>query len=136
MKNNISTPVQITQKVLGLLTTRKDICEKLAEKTAGGLSKKLEDALQQTDRFIKQLMNELSNYGDAVSSEVDRDSEYQSQWKEELEKINNSTYHSSETAFDDLEKRFRKAYKEILENKDNLPESLKNILEKQLQEME
>lgn len=136
MKNNILSPVQITQKVLGLLTTRKDICEKLAEKEDGSLSKKLHDTLQQSDRFIKQLMNELSNYGDAVSSEVDRDTEYQNQWKEELEKMNTSGFQPSENAFDDLEKSLQKAYKEILENKENLPESLTNTLEKQLQEME
>ena len=135
MKNNILSPVQLTQKVLGLLTTRKDICEKLAEKEDGSLSKKLHDTLQQSDRFIKQLMNELSNYGDAVSSEVDRDTEYQNQWKEELEKMNNSGFQPSENAFNDLEKSLQKAYKEILENKENLPESLTNILEKQLQEM-
>jgi len=136
MTNNTLSPVEITQKVLGLLTTRKDICEKLAEKKDGSLSKKLEDALQQSDRFIKQLMNELSNYGDAVSSEIDRDSEYQAQWKRELEKMNNSEPQPLEKTFDELEKSLQNAYKDILENKDNLPESLKNILEKQLHEME
>ena len=135
MKNNTLSSVEITQKALGLLTTRKDICEKLAEKEDGGLSKKLQDTLQQSDQFIKQLMNELSNYGDAVSSEIDRDTEYQAQWKKELEKMNNSEPRSLEKTFDDLEKSLQKAYKEMLENKDNLPESLKNILEKQLQEM-
>jgi hypothetical protein len=136
MKNNTLSSVEITQKALGLLTTRKDICEKLLdEKKDPSLPKKLEDTLEQSDRFIKQLMNELSNYGDAVSSEIDRDSEYQVQWKKELEKMSNSEPHSLEKTFDDLEKSLRKAFKEMLENKDNLPESLKNILEKQLHEM-
>jgi aspartate/tyrosine/aromatic aminotransferase len=137
MKNNILSPVQITQKVLGLLSTRKDICEKLlTEKTDTSLSKKLEDTLQQSDQFINQLMSELSNYGDAVLSEIDRDSEYQAQWKKELEKMNNSGFQPSENAFLDLEKSLQNAYKEILENRDNLPESLTNILEKQLREIE
>ena len=136
MKNNTLSSVEITQKALGLLSTRKDICEKpLAEKKDPSLSKKLEDTSEQSDRFIKQLMGELSNYGDAVSSEIDRDSEYQVQWKKELEKMNNSEPHSIEKTFDDLEKSLRKAYKEMLENRDNLPESLKKILEKQLLEM-
>lgn len=137
MEKNSLAPVEITQKVLGLLTTRKEICEKLLpEKRGGGHTKKLEDKLQQSDRFIKQLMNELSNYGDAVSSQVDHDTEYQTQWKKELENMNNAGPQAVENAFEDLEKSLQKTYKEILENKDNLPESLKNILEKQLQEME
>jgi aspartate/tyrosine/aromatic aminotransferase len=134
MKNNILSPVEITQKALGLLSTRKDICEKLLTEKSG-LSKKLEITLEQSDRFIKQLMSELSNYGDAVSSEVSHDSDYQLRWKKELEKMTNTGSQHLENTFNDLEKSLQNEYKEMLENKDSLPESLKNILEKQLQEM-
>ena len=88
METQSKTPVEIVQELIAIHTTRKEVVDKLKEiPVTGNVADKLPGIIKQSDQFISELMNELSNFGDAVQGSVDRDNEYQEIWKKGLQNI-------------------------------------------------
>ena len=77
-------------------------------------------------------MNELSNYGDAVKSEVNRDSEYYVIWQNAQNGIDSLAPEEASHIFQKLEKHFQDYYENILQLSLKLPVSLNDILKRQL----
>lgn len=127
------SPVSITQKVIALHTTRINVCEKwLAELHDDDFGQKMKMKADQSKQFTDVLMNELSNYGDAVSSQVNRDEEYEALAEELIKNSNNDTIKDN---FDKLDQKLVDIYTNILVNKGDLPESLQKIMESQSSEL-
>lgn len=136
MENLAKTPVEIVQELIAIHTTRKEAVDKLTTKTPGEeLSAKLSASAQQSDRFIAELMNELSNYGDSVKDGVDRENEYQVRWKETLNNIDGMKPEEYSQAFEKLEDSLRQYYAGIQETGTELPASLQEMLTSQAEEL-
>jgi hypothetical protein len=126
------TPVQIIQELLAMLTTRKEACEKIAAKPdAGASGNRFKDVAAQTDKYVSALQNELSGFGDAVMSDVDRNNEYHRMWKQVLEKAPSASAKELEQDFMRMENTLANAYSEYSSADMKLPESLSVLLAKQ-----
>ena len=129
-------PVEITQELIAFYTTRKEVGEKLpADKIDQELSRKIPEILSQSDVSIKELMNELSNYGDAVKSEVNRDSEYYTLWQDAQNEMDNLSPKEIALIVEKMERQLRDYYQLILQPPVALPPSLTNVLNKQLERL-
>lgn len=136
MENLAKTPVEIVQELIAVHTTRKEAVDKLTTKSPGEeLTAKLSTSAQQSDQFIAELMNELSNYGDSVKDNVDRENEYQIRWKETLGNIDGMNPEEYRQVFEKLEDSLHKFYTGIQETGTELPASLQEILTRQAEEL-
>ena len=129
MDTQTKTPVEIVQELIAIHATRKEAAEKLMP--AAGEGQHTGSAAQQSDQFITALMNELSDFGDGVQSVAGRENDYQITYKNMLGSIDTLTPEEQEQAFQGLEESLKKVYKSILENKNELPESLQKIITEQ-----
>lgn len=136
MENLAKTPVEIVQELIAVYTTRKEAVDKLTTKSPGEeLTAKLSTSAQQSDQFIAELMNELSNYGDSVKDNVDRENEYQIRWKETSGNIDGMNPEEYRQVFEKLEDSLHKFYAGIQETGTELPASLQEILTRQAEEL-
>lgn len=132
MENLAKTPVEIVQELIAIHTTRKEAVDKLTTKAPGEeLTAKLSTSAQQSDRFIAELMDELSNYGDSVQAGVDRENEYQVLWKETLSNIDGMNQEEYRQVFEKLEDSLHQFYAGIKETGTELPASLQEIVTNQ-----
>ena len=133
MENSTLSPAAVTQKVIAMQTTRKEVCQKLlSDNYEKKFAEKLEKALDQSHHFTDQLMNELSNYGDAVSSQIDRDAEFEKMANEMMDSNNHDKEAGKEVDFKIFEEKLVNIYRDILSDKNELPLSLRHMLESQL----
>ncbi len=132
METQNKTPVEIVQELIAIHTTRKEVVDKLKQiQVTENVADKLQGIIKQSDQFISELMNELSNFGDAVPGEVNRENEYQVMWKNALSRIDTINPQESEQVFQALEKSLKKMYHDILDKISELPASLQEIVTKQ-----
>jgi len=130
------TPVDIVQKLIALHTTRKEVCEKMVINTASkDIQDKLNAAMSQSDRFTKALLNELSEFGDAVQSEVNRDDEYHELWNKETANTDTMDASSSSDTFKQLENCLINIYTQTLDKYPDLPVTLNDLLISQVNEL-
>lgn len=130
------SPVEIVQKLIAIHTTRKEASEKMGNNKASfPLEVKLKLAAEQSDRFIKALLNELSQFGDAVQSEVNRDDEYQETWKEAMVNIDTVDASSLSGTHQKLENTVLNIYSEIIDSHSGLPDTLNDLLISQVKEL-
>lgn len=135
-QEEIKSPVEIVQKLLAIHSTRKEACERMAENNeANDLQEKLKSAAAQSDRFIKALLDELSQFGDAVQSEVNREDEYHEVWNEATGQT--GTLHALELAniFEKLENSLINLYNKITDTYQELPFTLNDLLTNQAKEI-
>ena len=128
MEIQTKTPVEIVQELIALHTTRKEACERLG---MPGDDKNAATALQ-SDQFIAELMNELSNYGDGVQSVADRDNEYQALYKKALGDMDTMQDQERTETFKAMENSLKNMYGSILETNTDLPDPLHEIITTQL----
>ncbi len=132
METQNKTPVEIVQELIAIHTTRKEVVDKLKKiQVTGNVADKLPGIIKQSDQFISELMNELSNFGDAVPGEVNRENEYQVMWKNALINVDTMNPQEGEQIFQALENSLKKMYHDILDKVSELPASLQEIVTKQ-----
>ncbi len=132
METQNKTPVEIVQELIAIHTTRKEVVDKLKQiQVTGNVADKLQGIIKQSDQFISELMNELSNFGDAVPGEVNRENEYQVMWKNALINVDTMNPQEGEQIFQALENSLKKMYHDILDKVSELPASLQEIVTKQ-----
>jgi ERCC4-type nuclease len=135
MIQETTTPVAHVQELIAILSTRKEACEKiLALHPDIQDSAQLKGCLSQTDRFISELTGELSQFGDAVQSEANRDNAYQHQWREALQGIDASGAERVMHSFHTMEETLAQTYRQLA-GVSGLPESLHEVLSKQSGEL-
>lgn len=126
------TPIETTQELIAIHTTRMEIVEKYSRKTFSPDAKtRMALAGQQSEKYTKELMIELSKFGDGVMSSVDNQNEYQVIYKNVLGKINTMTIQEAQQTFQSLETALKNIYQAILKTQTDLPVSLREILSKQ-----
>lgn len=99
------------------------------------LQGKLKPAAEQSDRFIKALLNELSQFGDAVQSEVNREDEYQQTWNNAMGNIDTIDASTLSDTHRRLENTLLNIYSEIIDSYHDLPVSLNDLLISQVKEL-
>lgn len=126
------TPLEITQELIAVHTSRLELVEKLMGKgVALEGPERFTSATRQSEKFTKELMIELSNFGDAAMSSVDNQNEYQAGYKDILGKIDAMSPEDGEQAFQKLETSLRNIYQAFLKTSTALPTSLQEILSSQ-----
>jgi hypothetical protein len=137
MSTIAKTPVEVVQELIAVHTTRKEVTEKI--KTTG-LPRDFEGVLsaaeKQSREFIKELLGELSNYGDGVMAAVERDDEYHKIWKEALLNIDSAPIEDRKKIFFDLEESLKKVYRDILEAQTDLPPAVTEIVNRQFAQVQ
>ncbi|HEX8279428.1 MAG TPA: hypothetical protein VF540_12065 [Segetibacter sp.] len=131
-----TSPVEIVQKLIAIHTTRKEASEKMGNNNASlPLQGKLQSAAEQSDRFLKALLNELSQFGDAVQSEVNREDEYQQTWNNAMVHIDTADASALSDTLQSLENTLFNIYSEIIDSYHDLPVSLNDLLISQVKEL-
>ncbi|HVG41236.1 MAG TPA: hypothetical protein VM888_06465 [Chitinophagaceae bacterium] len=130
------TPITILQELMAMLTTRKEACEKILGKSPDEETKaKLTTCTAQSDVFLNALMSELTQFGDAVMGEVERDNAYQNHWRDALKKADAASAMELYETFAVMEGSLAKTYNELVADGSELPDSLQELLKKQAQEI-
>jgi len=131
------TPVFITQEVLALLSTRKEAAERISTKATDEKgAEKIRLKITETNGFIKELMDELQQYGDAVMGDTDRDNNYQNTWREILKVLDTADSGELQQRFAEMEIALATTYRTVLDNEAEWPDTLQKKLEHQAQEIE
>jgi hypothetical protein len=127
------TPVEIVQEFLAIHTTRKEAMGKLtALRLTSETAAEVMAAAQHNDEAIAAWMGELSNYGDGVMANVDRENDYQRIYKNALGMIEAMTPQERAETFTSLEDSLKKTYKDTITANTELPASINEILNSQL----
>jgi hypothetical protein len=135
-QEEIKSPVEIVQKLLAVHSTRKEACERMAKNTAAtDLQEKLKSAAAQSERFIKELLNELSQFGDAVQSEVNREDEYHEAWSEATGQTDTMNASLLAETYKKLENSLINIYTNIIDTYQELPFTLNDLLVNQAKEV-
>ena len=130
------SPVEIVQKLIAIHTTRKEVSERMIKNNElSNLQDKLQAVGEQSDRFTKALLNELSQFGDAVQSEVNREDEYHEIWNKSMSNIDSMDSSSLEDTFKQSENSLVNIYSGIIESYSDLPDTLSEILNSQIKEL-
>lgn len=132
MTTQQKTPVEVVQELIAVHTTRKEACQKLtANRTDEALARQVQEAAKQSDAAIAALMSELSQFGDAVGAEANRDNAYQELYKQSIDTLNAPDAAASAAVFQRLEDRLKTTYKEVIDTQTDLPQTLQELIQKQ-----
>lgn len=127
--------MSIIQELLAILTTRKEASAEIISRSVDSSnSNNMENVKDQSSRFIKDLMAELTQFGDGVSGDADRNNDYQNQWREALkseEKEGNVLVNT----FNSMEQTLLQFYRQILSEGNELQDSLKTLISNQEKEL-
>ncbi len=130
------SPVEIVQKLIAIHTTRKEVSERIAKNNASNqLQERSKSVAAQSDRFIKALLNELSQFGDAVQSEVNREDEFHEIWDKSLSNIDTMDTSLLSNSFEQSEKSLINIYSQIIDMYQDLPVTLNDLLLTQFKEL-
>lgn len=135
-QEEIKSPVEIVQKLITVNTTRAEACERMEKNDASqDLQEKLKSSAAQSERFIKALLNELSQFGDAVQSEVDREDEYHEIWNKATKNIDTMDALALSETFKQAENSLVNIYSQILDSYPDLPLTLTDLITGQVNEL-
>lgn len=130
------SPVEIVQTLLAVYTTRREAIEKIAKnESAQNLQSTVQPLAEQSERFSKALLNELSEFGDAVQSEVSRDDEYHQVWNKVVSDADTMEASSLSETFKNSESILVNIYSRIINENTDLPAALTELLTSQLNEL-
>lgn len=129
------TPVDVVEEALALQTIRKEAAERLAQRTNGEGAAEFSTEQQNTDKAISQLMAELSQFGDAVKGAGREQNEVQTIWNDAVTKLDTLNAEQSRQTMHQLKAAMQQQYQQLLSEDHSLPESLQQLLQKQMGEL-
>ncbi len=130
------SPVNIIQELLAIHTTRRDAYSKIKQETNDEqLKNKLNAAIVQSEQFIEELMSELSQFGDAVSGDVDRDNIFINTWKNSIDTVETMDKEELTNIVQNMEDSLQRYYKEFIDLPLEFSESMKEMLQRQANEL-
>ena len=133
METTIKTAVEIVQELLAIHTTRKEATTKLkALQLSHEVKTRIISAEKYSNEAIGEWMRELSNYGDGVMANADRENEYQQIYTNSLGKMSTMTPQEGEKTFGLLENALKRTYQKMINVHIDLPVSVIDILKRQL----
>lgn len=133
MNVELKTPVDILQELIVMHTTRVEFSNKILAKIIDeNLKTTLHKITQQSSLFIEALMNELSNFGDAVKADANRNNEYNSIYTNLLVDFDAADITKLQYSFDKMEEVLKNNYVDIIDANKELSASMGQILNAQL----
>jgi seryl-tRNA synthetase len=135
MIEQASTPVDIIMEFIALQNTRKEAAERLQSGTQT-LNDRLNAAKSSADKAVAQLMNELSNFGDAVKAGVNKENEFFDNWNKIAPNTATLPDEEKDAVFTRMENDLYAIYLRVLKDEKNLPASIIEILQTQAGELE
>lgn len=127
MEIKTKSTVDIIQEMILIHTTRKEAASKLLVISAAADTNKISLASGQSDQFISELLQELSNFGDAVQASPSQENEYCLIWNKAFKNIDSFNAEDAQGIFSMLEEALKNIYNKVGDLQ-QLPESLKEIL--------
>lgn len=124
------SPIDTIQQFISLQNTRKEAAERL------GGNQQMSQAKTSADSAIAALMNELSQSGDASKGGVDKDNEFYGQWNNALGRLDEMNKEDKASLFTKMETELRGIYESELQEPNELPQSLKELLQQQMAEIQ
>lgn len=132
METAIKTDVDIIQELLAIYTARNEAITKIISQTGeDSFKQKISELKQQTDQFIKKLMDELSLYGDAVAGEVNRSNGYLKMWQSLSTELGEKNDAEVQQQFRSLEEQLKEYYRQINATRSAEAGSLDEVLKQQ-----
>ena len=126
------SPVNIVQELIAIHTTRMEAYKRIKEKVDdAGFTNSLNKCIEQSDRYSKELLDELSEFGDAVAAEVDQDVAFNNVWKNALKDFDGMDPAGLRSLFDAMEESLKKTYRQYNDIGVELTVRLKESLDKQ-----
>jgi len=114
-----------------------EACSKLqAKQLDDHFKRRVNNATEQSKQFIKALMNELSNFGDAVKADVSSDNEFHKLYEEMLATLDTENMPGLVQLFNSMEESLKTTYLHILESRQEFSASLIELLNKQFSTIE
>ena len=134
MNTTATTPVTIVQELIAILIARAELAEKI-EQGSGDEKVKQEftSIVAQSHAFNQELLQELSQFGDAVG-EVTRENEY-IRLSKQFRKESSGPDDRQRSAFSEMETELKSFYQINLESGNLLPQSLADMMNRQLKEL-
>ena len=130
------TPVDILQELIVMHTTRIEFSNKMLGKEVDEDSKTIFHKIaQQSTVFIEALMNELSNFGDAVKADANRNNEYNKIYTNVLVDFDTADITKLKDSFDKMEEVLKNNYVDMIEANKELSASILQILNVQLKSL-
>jgi|GEM_PF-4178984 len=119
------TAITLLQELLGAHATRIAGYKHLNEQSPASDKEQFTQRIEQSNQYVAQLMEELAAYGDASQSEVNHNTPLNKQWTA----MNDEA--ADKKALANAEKALIDQYQQGLEEVTHMPDSLREILEKQ-----
>jgi hypothetical protein len=136
MNVELKTPVDILQELIVMHTTRIEFSNKMLGKEVDQDSKTtFHKIAQQSTVFIEALMNELSNFGDAVKADANRNNEYNKIYTNVLVDFDTADITKLKDSFDKMEEVLKNNYVDMIEANKELSASILQILNAQLKSL-
>jgi hypothetical protein len=133
MNVELKTPVDILQELIVMHTTRVEFSNKMLGKIIDeSLKTTFHKIIQQSSLFIEALMNELSNFGDAVKADANRNNEYNNIYTNVLVDFDAADITKLQYSFDKMEELLKNNYVDIIDANKELSTSMGQILNAQL----
>ncbi len=132
MNVELKSPVDILQEFIVMHTTRIECANKiLAIEKNNTLAIDAEKIVQQSTGFIEALMSELSNFGDAIKADVNKNTSYNMLYPELLTEFVSEDSTIWEDGFKKMEGILRNNYLDVINANRELPASIIQVLETQ-----
>jgi hypothetical protein len=136
MNVELKTPVDIIQELIVMHTTRIEFSNKMLNKEIReDLKTTFNKIAQQSTVFIETLMNELSNFGDAVKADANRNNEYNKIYTNVLVDFDGVDIAKLQNNFDKMEEVLKNNYVDMIEANKELSASMLQILNAQLKSL-
>jgi hypothetical protein len=123
------TPVQLIQELMAIHSTRIEMASRLAQRATGAGGERMQAAAKQSERFNSALLNELSSFGDGVSSDANRDNAYIREWAQVLSTLDGLSPDNAARTFSEFEQLLTEHYTSLLVP--DLPASLEKLIASQ-----
>lgn len=121
-------PVDIVQELIAILTTRAEAATRLKPFALNTLNASVAD---ESTNWVRQLTEELSDFGDAVQPIANRENKYQQAWIVALANLDEQSRTGNEEEWQKMEALLKEHYKHILSKEDVLPASLVKMIRQQ-----
>lgn len=137
MENQVKNTPAVLQELMAVHNTRIHGYEQVQQQNADEeLKTRLTDNILQSQKYIAEMVYELSQYGDAAQSDVNRDNTFHKVWADAEEDLAHEAKFTILDACQRIEEALLKTYDELLESVSDLPDSTRHLLQRQRQLIE
>lgn len=131
MIEEVSTPIDIVMEFVSLQNTRLEAAGRLQISGDVNFNNRLEQAKTGAKKAIQQLMDEVSNFGDAVKPSLNMEKAFYEKWNKIAPDAETLPNEEKQRVFNEMENELRSIYSRVLGEDQKLPASTIEILQSQ-----